>query len=172
MAVYLCNNMPHIHDKIDFTASAYIVCGDKVLLRFHEKSLMWLVPGGHIELDQDPIETIHKEMLEEVGLHVRIVADPVLQFGDSEMVGAGVNLQLPMFINRHRINESHEHIDFLYAAESDSMEIHPGDGEVSDPKNFRWVTAEEIPHLHDVKESVKHFALTALKKVQESRQHD
>lgn len=158
--------MPHIHDKIDFTASAYIVCGDKVLLRFHEKIHLWLAPGGHIELDQDPIETIHKEMKEEVGLEVKIISEPVPQFKSNDGHDFGINLQLPMFINRHKINETHEHIDMIYAAESNSMIINPEEGEASDPKHFRWVTAEELMALDDVSDSVKHFALTALRKAQ------
>ncbi len=161
--------MPHVHDKIDFTASAYIVCGDKVLLRFHEKHHQWLVPGGHIELDQDPVETIYKEVKEEVGLQVKIIADPVQQFESPDGVDLGVNLQLPMFINRHRINPDHEHLDMIYAAESNSMEIKPGEGENANPEHFRWVTADELHQLEDVYDSVKHYALTALKKVQESK---
>jgi ADP-ribose pyrophosphatase YjhB (NUDIX family) len=159
--------MPHIHDKIDFTASAFIVCGDRVLLRFHEKIHLWLVPGGHIELDHDPIETIYKEMREEVGLEVKIIADPIIQFKD-ETGGHdfGQNLPLPMFLNRHRINANHEHVDFIYAAESKSMVISPQEGENSNPEHFRWVTAEELEKLDDVSASIKHFALTALKKVQ------
>ncbi len=158
--------MPHIHEKIDFTASVYIVCGDKVLLRFHEKHKCWLVPGGHIEPEDDPIETVHKEVKEEVGLEVRIVANPVKQFTDlKNTADNGVDLQLPMFINRHRINETHEHIDLIYAAESDSMEINPEEGEASDPENFRWVTQEELEKLDDVSDRVKYHAQTALIKV-------
>jgi len=162
--------MPHIHDKIDFTASAYIVCGDKVLLRLHEKQKLWLVPGGHIELGDDPIETIHKEMKEEVGLEVRIVADPIKQFeNNSDGADYGTYLALPIFINRHRINPTHEHIDFIYAAESDSMEINPEEGENANPDHFRWVTAEELAKLDDVSESIKYQALTALNKVKNSK---
>lgn len=158
--------MPHIHDKIDFTASVYIVCGDKVLLRFHEKHKCWLVPGGHIELEHDPIETVIKEAKEEVGLDIKIVADPVEQFPQSEeTTDNGVDLQLPIFINRHKINDDHEHIDLIYAAESDSLEINPEEGEASGPENFRWVTKEELDQLEDVSERVKHHARVALTKV-------
>ncbi len=158
--------MSHIHDKIDFTASAYIVCGDKVLLRFHEKHHRWLIPGGHIELDHDPVETVIKEAKEETGLTIRIVADPITQYPKLEKGDDGVDLPLPIFINRHKTGEDHEHIDLMYAAETDTMEIKPEDGEQSDPKSFRWVTAEELENLEDVSARVKHHALTALKKVQ------
>jgi len=46
--------MAHIHEKIDFTASVFVVHKNKVLLRMHDKYKMWLSVGGHIELDEDP----------------------------------------------------------------------------------------------------------------------
>lgn len=158
--------MPHIHDKIDFTASAFIVCGDKVLLRFHEKHKKWLVPGGHIELGDDPVQTVFKEVKEEVGLDIEIVADPVKSFPEDVSADHGIDLQLPIFINRHRITETHEHLDFIYAAKTNSMEIHPEEGEASDPESFKWVTVEELEKLEDVSPNVKYHAMTALKKVQ------
>jgi 8-oxo-dGTP pyrophosphatase MutT (NUDIX family) len=161
--------MPHINEKIDFTASAYIVCDNKVLLRFHEKHHRWLIPGGHIELGDDPMETVIKEAKEETGLDIRIVADPVMQYPSLDKGDDGVDLPLPIFINRHRVNEGHEHIDLMYAAETDTMDINPGEGELSDPKSFRWVTAEELENLEDVSVRVKHHALMALEKVKNSK---
>ena len=46
--------MAHIHEKIDFTTSVFIVRDGKVLLHKHKKLGIWLQPGGHIELDEDP----------------------------------------------------------------------------------------------------------------------
>ena len=43
--------MPHIHEKIDFTVSLFIVEGEKVLLVHHKKLDRWLPIGGHIELE-------------------------------------------------------------------------------------------------------------------------
>ena len=60
--------MPHVHEKIDFTASVFIVNGDAVLLGKHEKFHRWLQPGGHIELDEDPNEAALREVKEETGL--------------------------------------------------------------------------------------------------------
>jgi len=37
--------MPHIHEKIDFCAEAYIVYNNKVLLRIHDKLDKWLSVG-------------------------------------------------------------------------------------------------------------------------------
>ncbi|MFM2374525.1 MAG: hypothetical protein RLZZ234_520, partial [Candidatus Parcubacteria bacterium] len=46
--------MPHIHEKIDYTADVFIVHENKVLLRMHEKYHTLLAVGGHVELDEDP----------------------------------------------------------------------------------------------------------------------
>ncbi len=46
--------MSHIHEKIDFTVDVFVVHENKVLLRMHDKYHLWLAPGGHIELHEDP----------------------------------------------------------------------------------------------------------------------
>jgi 8-oxo-dGTP pyrophosphatase MutT (NUDIX family) len=60
--------MPHIHEKIDFTAETFIVYKNKVLLRLHDKYKFWASVGGHIELHEDPNEAAVREAKEEVGL--------------------------------------------------------------------------------------------------------
>ena len=154
--------MSHIHDKIDFTVSAYIVHEDKVLLRRHEKYHQWYAVGGHIELNEDPIEGVYREVEEETGLRVKIIADPVLDFSEESQ-----DLQLPIAINRHFVgSEQHEHVDLVYATSTSTAEIKPQEGEASDPKDFRWLTAAEVESLDDIKPRVKHYALLALKKAQ------
>ena len=59
--------MPHIHEKIDFTAEVFIVHHNRVLLRLHDKYNIWLSVGGHIELNEDPMEAAIREVKEEVG---------------------------------------------------------------------------------------------------------
>jgi len=59
--------MPHIHDKIDFTVEVFIVHKNKVLLRMHDKFHIWCSIGGHIELDEDPIEAAYRKVKEGVG---------------------------------------------------------------------------------------------------------
>ena len=56
--------MAHIHEKIDFTASVYIVFENKVLLRLHDKYNLWLGVGGHIELDEDANAALLREVKE------------------------------------------------------------------------------------------------------------
>lgn len=60
--------MPHIHERIDWTVDVLIVHEDRVLLRKHDKYKVWLMVGGHIELDEGPEEAALREVQEEVGL--------------------------------------------------------------------------------------------------------
>src|ERR1700759_2929072 len=99
--------MPHIHEKIDFTVEVYIVHKNKVLLRVHDKFKYWLSVGGHIELDEDPIEAALREVKEEVGLDVRIAGKTrPMQENHYEYR----ELIPPKFLGRHRVTETHEHV--------------------------------------------------------------
>src|SRR5262245_32167127 len=114
--------MAHIHEKIDFTASVYVVHVNKVLLHWHKKAGIWLPPGGHIELDEDPNQAALREVKEEAGLAVRLVGNPDVAYGE---VGEELELVTPRFLNRHFYDSSHthEHVDNVYFAISDSAEF-------------------------------------------------
>ena len=56
-----------------FTATGLIIKNDSVLLHLHPKIHLWLPPGGHVELNEDPIETVKREILEETGYKIQII---------------------------------------------------------------------------------------------------
>lgn len=161
--------MPHIHEKIDFTASVFIVNGDAVLLRKHEKIGRWLQPGGHIELHEDPVEAAIREAKEETGLDVRIVGGvPPVEDG-----GGYRNLQTPRFMNRHDfstnvqspyVKEGHEHIDLVYFGTAESRALAPCEGEK--PCEMRWFTVKDLEDdSFNLFPSVMYYAKTALKEL-------
>jgi 8-oxo-dGTP pyrophosphatase MutT (NUDIX family) len=49
---------------------SYFVCtdGHNVLLVDHRKAQLWLPPGGHVEPDEHPRATVHREAREELGI--------------------------------------------------------------------------------------------------------
>ncbi len=148
--------MAHIHDKIDYCADVFIVNGDAVLLRVHDKNKRWGVPGGHIELDEDPPQAAVREALEEVGLDVVLVGDiaPEKTQGEHELL-------VPRFINRHPVSETHEHIAFVYFGTSNTREFKQGDTEVSE--EIRWFTKEDLDDpKYEIRERIKFYARTAL----------
>lgn len=148
--------MPHIHEKIDYAADIYIVNDGAVLLRMHEKYDRWFPPGGHVELDEDFAEAALRETLEETGLTVKLLGDEPAIINDEER-----EIRVPYFINRHRINEVHEHISFEYFGTSETRELNPAEGEKQD--GFKWFTKEELDDpAYGVDSRVSHYAKTAL----------
>ncbi len=148
--------MPHIHEKIDYAADIYIVNDGAVLLRMHEKYDRWFPPGGHVELDEDFAEAALRETLEETGLTVKLLGDEPAIINDEER-----EVRVPYFINRHRINEVHEHISFEYFGTSETREVNPAEGEKRD--GFKWFTKEELDDpAYGVDSRVSHYAKTAL----------
>ena len=80
--------MPHIHEKIDFTVEVFIVYKNKVLLRMHDKHKIWLSVGGHIELDEDPIQAAICEVKEKLGLMLKLAEKPKVHFRECQKIKA------------------------------------------------------------------------------------
>ena len=151
--------MPHIHDKIDFTVEVFVVHGNKVLLRKHDKYKFWLSVGGHIELDEDPNEAAMREVKEEVGLDVVL-------YDNSEHLpktDKWKELISPVMMNRHRINESHEHVTFVYFAKSKTDKLILQESEKGECK---WFTKKELSDKSfGIKDEVSFYASMALDKL-------
>lgn len=150
-------NMGHIHEKIDFTASVYIVFDDKVLLHKHKIHQMWLPPGGHIELDEDPNQAAMREAKEETGLDIALMGEGKSydsQYGARDLIP-------PRFLNRHYfdVGQTHEHIDLVYFARAFSTEArHEVEG-----GEIRWFSRVELEDREfKIVEDVRQHALAAL----------
>ena len=152
--------MSHIHEKIDFTVEVFIVYNNKVLLRKHDKYKFWLSIGGHIELDEDPIDAVVREAKEEVGLDIELcdtAKNPRFREEDYK------ELLPPVAVNRHRINNSHEHVTFSYFAKSRTDVLKLSTREVTE--SCKWFTFEELEDsTYNIKDHIKHCAKEALKK--------
>lgn len=153
--------MPHIHEKIDFTVEVVIVFGQKVLLRKHDKYNKWLTIGGHVDLGEDPIEAAHREVKEEVGLGVELVGyspAPYQSETDRELIP-------PKFMNRHRINETHEHVTLVYfgRATSDQVVITYEDDASED---WKWFTKDELSDPeYGIDPKIQYYAQRALEEL-------
>ncbi len=150
--------MAHIHELIDWTATVFIVHEDKVLLRWHEKYHILIGVGGHVELNEDPVQAAIRECKEEVGLDVTIydmsTPPPKLNAGSK-------HLALPAHMNIHYIGgvqEGHQHIDLLYYAKSDSNVVVPE----NETDIWKWLTRAELEADTNIDPKTKFYALQAL----------
>jgi 8-oxo-dGTP pyrophosphatase MutT (NUDIX family) len=153
--------LAHVHNlpgQIDITAEVLVVCGDRVLLRVHDKLGIWLSVGGHVELDEDPVEAAVREVAEEVGLKVTI--------DDSHMTyryAAEGHRELvpPVFVCRTRMSATHEHVTLTYFARSETTEVVPSGDDRSD--TWHWFSRAELEDpSYDLLPNVAVYAAAAL----------
>jgi 8-oxo-dGTP diphosphatase len=131
--------MPHIHEKIDFTSTVYVVFNNKVLLHQHKKLKFWLGVGGHIELDEDPNQTAIKEAKEESGLDITLI-DHMPNRPHLADYGKHRTLIPPRYMDIHNVTETHEHIDNVYFATSTNDAVIPEDPTMI----LKWFSEEEL----------------------------
>lgn len=150
--------MAHIHEHIDWTAGAYIVYKNKVLIRKHDKYGIWTHVGGHIELDEDPVSAVIRECKEEVGLDVTIYSTP------SKQPTPPLNMRhliVPAHMNIHYVdmeNSQHQHIDLIYYATSDTDLVIPE----NNSDEWVWLTKAEVRDHSEIDGLVQYYALEAL----------
>lgn len=112
-----------------FVTSVYVVHDGDVLLHEHDQLGLWLPPGGHIDRDELPHEAAKREVYEETGLEVTLVADrPGTDADLARPLPMPRQLQLED-INVHDGAVGHQHIDFVYFATAQERTVDPQPGE-------------------------------------------
>lgn len=151
--------------KLCFTASAFLIHNDKVLLIKHKKLNMWLGPGGHIDENELPHLAAEREFFEETGLRVKVYS-AYKKLGISSKDDRFFH-PLPFTINEHWVcKENYErrlsaernkeefvreakwpkgcekHLNFTYLAKLiGPLEINPAKGE---SKEIAWFLLEDL----------------------------
>jgi 8-oxo-dGTP pyrophosphatase MutT (NUDIX family) len=154
--------MPHIHEKIDFVAEVFIIYKNKVLLRKHDKYGIWLSIGGHVELDEDPVQAAIREVREEVGLNIELVGNPKPNIAKDE---GYQELLPPKYLNRHNVKPGHEHVCFVYFGKAHSDVVKPE----KETDVFAWFTEEELKTNKELnlRENVLFYATEALRELRD-----
>lgn len=126
-----------------FTATTYVVHDDATLLHDHKRLDLWLPPGGHIDRGELPHEAAVREVHEETGLDVELVAETEdIPSETSRSLPQPAHLQLSD-INVYDGVATHQHVDFIYYARADARAVNPGDGEVGE-EDWEWFTREDL----------------------------
>lgn len=127
-----------------YTASVFVVNDGKTLLHEHKRLDQWLPPGGHIEQDELPHEAASREVAEETGLDIRLLATKDEIESEEARSLPNPDHMLLTDVNVHPDGSvGHQHIDLIYYAEADSRDVTPGDEEVS-AEHWKWFSRDEL----------------------------
>lgn len=153
--------MAHIHEHIDVAVGAFIVYQQRVLLVLHAALKRWLPVGGHMELHEDPIQALEREIKEECGLTVEILGDrPAITSPGTTF------LQRPRFLDIHDISPTHRHIGIMYVAraQTDAITLAADEHDA-----IRWFSREDLSDpTYAIAPALQHYARTALDELRES----
>jgi ADP-ribose pyrophosphatase YjhB (NUDIX family) len=152
--------MPHIHELMDFTVVAFVVHNNRILLIYHKQLKQWLPLGGHIELDEDPEQALFREITEESGLEVEILAQkPAQQFAGRKF------LYPPVYLDVHPITATHHHIGLVYFATAASDEVTLA---ADEHEAIRWFSEAELHDpAFDIQPDVLFYACDVLRRAAE-----
>ena len=101
----------------------------KVLLVDHKKALLWLPSGGHVEINENPIDTVRRECFEELGIEAVFLFDWPIFLTSTVTVG---------------LTAGHTDVSLWYVLRGDSHSEYVFDlGEFNEVK---WFGFDEIPY--------------------------
>lgn len=126
-----------------FVATVYVVNDGETLVHEHDRLGMWLPPGGHIDRDELPHETAIRETREETGLDIDLLQEPTGPRSDTARPLPEPATILLEDINVHGDQVGHQHIDFIYFAESAERTVQPAPGETP-ASAWEWVDPAQL----------------------------
>lgn len=153
---------PHIHRLYDFVVSVFIVHRDRVLLVYHKRYHEWLPIGGHIELNEDPEQALYREIREECGLRVKILAPT------PAIAHRGVKpMPVPAYVDVHRIDAVHRHIAFVYFGRAQSSKVRLHERE---HKSYAWLSQADLTKKeYRLSKSIRFYCRKALAAVRSKK---
>jgi 8-oxo-dGTP pyrophosphatase MutT (NUDIX family) len=144
-----------------FTATAYVIDQERVLLLMHPKLKKWLPPGGHVEPNETPPECAKREAQEETGLEIELIQQENLwlNFWNASSIERPY-LCLLENIPAYGDKPAHQHIDMIYLAKPLRGTLLEG---------VRWFSLSEVEQMIDEEEifaetktTVRHLLTTVL----------
>lgn len=119
----------------------------EVLLIHHKKFNKWMIPGGHIEEKENPIEAAIREVKEETGVDIDLIS-----FIHKKLaVADGMWMLPPEYLYQQvippRASEAqHFHVDFTYVAiarKYSELTVN-----LSETNALKWVAVSEVDDLN------------------------
>lgn len=103
----------------------------KILLVDHRKAQLWLPPGGHVELNEHPKDTVIREVKEELGIEADFLIPSPLFITISKTAGATIGI-------------GHTDVSLWYILQSSSLQSF--DYDKREFKQIHWFQIDEIPY--------------------------
>jgi len=121
------------------TATGFVVDSGRVLLHWHRKNQLWLPFGGHFEPNEDPVQTVLREIEEESGLRSELLVPPAT-FGVTNLPVVAPPVVILVEPTTDGTTE-HEHVDLIYFCRPVGT---LGSLLVGADPTIRWVSVAEL----------------------------
>ena len=159
-----------------FTVTGFIVHKNKVALHWHKHVKKWLPPGGHIEIDEDPVSAVHREVKEETGLNIQILSQLPYDYGTPLQLARPEAMAIyDMQSGDGTLKAVHQHIDFIYfcAPENGTLfGFQPDEWLWVDEKTIQRGKVVGLGYSAEIAQDVKELSLEAIKRYKEKMMHD
>lgn len=147
-----------------FVATVYVVADGAVALHEHEGLSMWLPAGGHVERDELPHETALREVREELGFDVDLIASE-----DDLVSETARSIPKPQHFLLEDINVTdegigHQHVDFIFYGIAPHRNIDPGPDE-QPADDWKWFTREDLRDHEEIVSDVAEIGKWAIETV-------
>lgn len=148
-----------------FVATVYVVHEGATALHEHDRLGLWLPPGGHLARDELPHDAARREVREELGLKVTLVAH------QADVTSSTVeSLPQPQHflledINIHGDEVGHQHIDFVYYGSVATRDISPREGEAP-AAAWRWYDRSDLESDDQLPTDVQRLGIDAIETVE------
>lgn len=133
--------------KKQFTASVWILTNAKpvkMLLINHKKTGQWQQPGGHVEDNENPVETAVREVKEETGIDISFLLGKIEKIDNVSSFLPSPDFIMEQAIPEYKNEVMHYHIDFEYVVRVSEQELNPLE---SESQELGWFTKDEISKL-------------------------
>ena len=132
---------------------------ERTLLHLHKKLDTWLPPGGHIEINEDPLEAALREITEEYGI---VELDFIHPNKPGKLDSRSYSLEMPHYLISEDIEPEHVHLDWIFFAwisdkqYNEAMEFVDG--------HIKWFDKNELVSESSNFDNVKTLAMDAFEK--------
>ena len=157
-----------------YTVTGFVSVGGRTALHWHPRLDRWLPPGGHVEVNEDPVQAVQREVREETGLDVEIVGGFPFAYSHPPQLPVPAAMAVYDIPRDGSLPGPHQHIDLIYF----TRPIGDATALPHDDDHWAWVDEATLQHRPaffeergrrgEVAEDVRELALSAIAAVRDT----